>query len=190
MPEIDITATFGVGGLSVGFTHYYYCDGSNFFSWENINKVVEHENTSCTEIFAGYDFGHLHDKAGAYFNWYTTVAGRDDNMKDSTVVRAYSSYFEVGYKHTWENAGVTLNGHIGFSPWTSSYIYSNEGFAVQCLSLRVEKEWAWDKCSLTLFAEGMMNPSRMNKENLFINKAGDLKKDQTLNGNIGLGIWF
>ena len=193
IPEIDLTATFGTHGFQVGFTHYYYCDGSNFFSWKNINKVVEEDATSNTEVFAGYDFSEIHEKAGAYINWYTMVAGRDERMdEDSTLHRAYSSYLELGYKYTFDRVGLTLDGTLAFSPWTSDYVYGNTGFAVQCVSLRLEKEWAWDACSLTLFAQGMIKPSAMQKGNIFV-KAGDAewaKTDQTLNGTIGLGIWF
>ena len=190
LPEIDITATFTVHHLKVGFIHYYYCDGSNFFSWQNINKVYDEGNTSTTEVFAGFDFSELHENAGAYINWYTTIAGCDGRTdEEGEVHRAYSSYLEVGYAYTFENAGFTIDGHIGFSPWKSEEIYGNDKFAVQCLSLRLEKEWSWDACSLTLFAQGMMNPSAMNKDNIFIKKGGD-KTEQTLNGTVGLGIWF
>lgn len=191
VPEIDLTATFTVHNFKVGFIHYYYCDGSNFFSWQDINKVYENENTSTTEIFAGFNFQEFDERAGAYINWYTTIAGKDGRTEDDgTVRRAFSSYLELGYAYTFEQAGVTLDGHIGFSPWASEDIYGNDKFAVQCLSLRVEKEWAWDACSLTLFAQGMMNPNAMNKDNIFIKQAGDYKLDQTLNGTVGVGIWF
>ncbi len=190
VPEIDITATFTVHHLNVGFIHYYYCDGSNFFSWQEINKVYQEDNSSSTEVFVGFNFKEFNDKAGAYINWYTTVAGRDGRkLDDGTVKRAYSSYLELGYEIEFERIGMSFDANIAFSPWASEDIYGNEKFAVQCLSLRVEKEWAWDACSLTLFAQGMMNPSAMNKDNVFIKKGGD-KTEQTLNGTIGLGIWF
>ncbi len=200
MPELDVVLSFSTYGLTVGFNHYYYCDGSNFFSWQKDAKLIElDENgdqfvntTSTTEVWAGYNFGHFFgDKAGAYINWYTTVAGNDFvENEDGDLKRAWSSYFEVGYDYTFEGIGLTLGGVVGMSPWQSD-LYGNGKFAVTNISLKINEEWELDHVTFDLFAQASLNPDGINKENVFIKGSGDEKLyNQKLNGVIGLGIWF
>ena len=198
MPELDIVGKFSFFGASVGFNHYYYCDGSNFFSWQKAQDVYDSGNTSTTEVWVGYNFEHFFG-VNAYINWYTTVAGND--LRVSTIYpemapviydanRAWSSYLELGYDYTWDNIGLTLGGQIGMSPWASD-MYGNDGFAVTNLTVKLNKEWEFDACTLDLFAQGTLNPDGINKNNVYINEAGDDKLYmQKLNGVIGVGVWF
>ena len=190
MPELDVMLRFTAYGASVGFTHYYYCDGSNFFSWQSMNDIIAKENTSTTEFWFGYNFDHFFGQ-GAYINWYTTIAGNDfvwDENDDPH--RAWSTYVELGYDYTWENIGLTLGGQVGMSPWASD-LYGNGKFAVTNLSVKLTKEWEFDAVTLDLFAQGMLNPDGIDKDNAYINAAGDEKLyTQKLNGCIGLGVWF
>ena len=79
---------------------------------------------------------------------------------------------------------------MGMSPWASP-IYGNEKFAVVNLSLNIHKEWEVGPCTLDLFAVGSLNPDGLDKDNVYINEAGDDKLyNQKLNGCIGLGVWF
>lgn len=217
VPEVDLTGSINACGITVGFTHLYFFGGSDFFSGYEIDKwrmwaLTEHpdfeRHTSTTELTFGYDFSTL-DLCGLYFNWNLTVSGhdfkylyKDEEMKPCTlyeyagaenlvmVHRNFSSYIEIGYNHEFENYGLTLGGFIGMVPWGSE-LYYNDKFAVTCLSLRLDKEWDFDVCSLDLYAQGMMNPTGINKDNAYINAAGDEKIGcQQLNGCIGLGIWF
>ena len=217
VPEVDLTGSINACGITVGFTHLYYFGGSDFFSgydmekwrkWASMGDSNFEKNTSTTEITLGYDFSTL-DLCGLYFNWNLTVSGHDfkylyrDELGNPYTLyeyigsedlvqihRNFSSYIEIGYNHTWEDQGLTLGGFIGMVPWGSE-IYYNEKFAVTCLSLRLDKEWDFDVCSLDLYAQGMINPIGINKENAYINAAGDEKIGcQQLNGCIGLGIWF
>ncbi|MBR6304957.1 MAG: hypothetical protein IKR37_04990 [Paludibacteraceae bacterium] len=177
MPEVDFMATLFLYGLNLGFTEYYYCDDFK---------------TATSEVTLGYNFSHFFgEKAGAYFNWNTTVAGNDfitDGAGND--VRAWSSYLEVGYDYTFEKPGITLSAQVGMSPWASD-MYGNSGFAVTNIALKLDKEWEFDKCSLNLFAQGSLNPDGINKGNIYINEAGEDKLYlQKLNGCIGVGVWF
>lgn len=193
MPELDIIGSLSLYGLSLGFNHYYYFGGSNFFSWRPVAELDGSDNTSTTEVWAGYNFGGLHDASGVYLNWYTTVAGQDLVYDANTgdPKRAWSSYLEVGYDYTFENIGLTLGAVVGMSPWESP-LYGNEKFAVTNISLKIDKEWEFDHVTLDLFAQGILNPDGVNKDNAVLPKAaGDEKLyNQKLNGVIGLGIWF
>ena len=198
VPELDIVGRFSACGLSVGFNHYYYFGGSNFFSWKKVEDLDGSDDSSTTEVWAGYNFGHWSDKAGLYFNWYTTVAGQDlvydaaNNPK-----RAWSSYFEVGYDYTIESIGLTLGAGVGMSPWESP-LYGNDKFAVTNVSVKIDKEWEFEHVSLNLWAQGSLNPDGMVTDKTDANynivcwkAAGEDKIGvQKLNGCIGLGVWF
>ena len=199
MPELDVVLSLSAFGASVGFNHYYYCDGSNCFSWHTADQLAEEEgNTSTTEFWFGYNFDHFFG-VGAYINWYTTIAGQDiidvvkdlpGGGKDVSVGRAWSTYIELGYDYTWEDYGITLGGQLGISPWESP-LYGNEKFAVTNISVKLNKEWEFDAVTLDLFAQGSINPDGINKENVYIKGCGyDKLYNQKLNGVIGLGIWF
>lgn len=178
LPELDVMANFNFYGAQVGLTHYQYF-------------VPEAKDNYQLEITAGYNFDDLLG-VPLHITWNTIVAGDDYNVNDDgEEKRAYSSYLEIGYDHTFESVGLTLSGAIGMSPWTSDFYY-NEGFKVVNLSLRLEKEWEFDVCSLTLFAQGSLNPSLDNdKTKPYVNLAGDDKLcEQPLNGAIGIGVWF
>ncbi|MCQ2347598.1 MAG: hypothetical protein MJZ65_00230 [Paludibacteraceae bacterium] len=183
MPELDVLANFNAYGVQVGFTHYQYF-------------VPEAKDHFQTEITLGYDFD---DQLGIplHISWNTIVAGDDYNEcidgADTTYNRAYSSYLEIGYDQALPK-DITLGVKVGMSPWASEF-YGNDRFAVTNVSARLEKAWTFETVEIDLFAEGCLNPyaMRQDKDNefLYINAAGDDKLYmQTLNGTIGLGIWF
>lgn len=201
VPELDIYGTFNLWGATLGFTHYYYFGGSKFFCWDKVANWDEDKldtNTSTTEITIGYDFSVL-DLCGLYFTWNTMVAGNDfkTDEEDEYILdendklkRNFSTYLEIGYDYTWEKPGLTLGGAIGMVPWASDY-YGTDKFAVTNLTLKLNKMWDLDVCELDLYAQGMINPTGINKENAYIAGTGDEKiGEQRLNGCIGLGVWF
>lgn len=204
VPEVDIIGHFSFFGATVGFNHYFYFDGHSFLNWKSVADIDAEGGKSTTEVYVGYNFSQMFgDKAGAYINWYTTVAGNDLNyvINDETGLiepkRAWSSYLEVGYDYTWEDVGVTLGAQVGMSPWRSDDMYGNEKFAVTNISLKINKEWEVGPCTIALFAQGSLNPDGMVTDrknpdyNIYINKAGDEKRYlQKLNGVIGIGFWF
>lgn len=199
VPEVDIVGQFSALGLSVGFNHYYYCDGSSFLNWKSVADIETYGGTSTTEVWAGYNFGYFFgNKAGAYINWYTTVAGNDLCYNEADeAYRAYSSYMEVGYEMCFENVGITIGAQVGMSPWKSE-MYGNEKFAVVNVSAKINKEWELDKVTIDLYAQGSINPNGLvtdkndpNYNLLLLKAAGDDKIGmQKLNGTIGLGFWF
>ncbi len=182
MPEVDFIASVTAYGASLGYNAYYYCnDGSDHTS----------------ELWVGYNFSHFFGEyAGAYINWYTTIAGGGDLKSAPTLtdplreVQAFSTYIELGYDYTFEDYGLTLGAQVGLSPWESP-IYGNDKFACTNLSLKVNKEWEFEYLTLDLYAVGSLNPDGINKDNVYISAAGDDKLyNQKLNGCIGVGVWF
>ena len=184
MPEVDFIASLSAYGASVGFNEYYYCDDGS---------------SHTSEIWFGYNFNHFFGEyAGAYFNWYTTVAGADRVVETDLKKiangqlekQAFSTYIELGYDYTFEDWGLTLGFQMGMSPWASP-MYYNDKFAVVNLALKADKEFDLGVCTLNLWATGSINPDGIDKDNVFVNAAGDDKLYmQKLNGAIGIGVWF
>jgi hypothetical protein len=190
VPEVDVILSCSAYGASVGFNHYYYCDGSNFFSWKSVEELSNGNHTSTTEVWAGYNFDHFFG-VGAYINWYTTIAGNDLVWDENDEAhRAWSTYIELGYDYTWEKIGLTLGGQLGFSPWASD-LYGNSKFAVTNISVKLNKEWEVGPCTIDIFAQGSLNPDGVTTQNAIISGAGDDKLyNQKLNAVLGFGVWF
>jgi len=189
--ELDIVCKLNLWGVTMGFSHYYYLDGTDFFNFGNVNTIT---GTAQTEVNLGYDFSTLLPNVDLSLMCYTRVSGPDVTINDK---RAYSTYIETNYTHYFKY-DISLTGTIGFSPWKSFYTDYGMGdesrdFAVNNLSLRFDKVWslAKDMLELDLFLQGTMNPCNLNKDNAFIKASGDDKLDQQkLMGVIGLNIAF
>ena len=185
MPEVDLTASLQIFGLTLGATHYYYFGGTPFWSG------LEDEGGSQTEVQIGYHFGSF-TPAQFYFNWYTMVAGNDVWYDaDDRAHRAWSTYIELGYQFEFPY-DITLDLQLGMTPWRSTYTNYEGKFAVNNISARIGKTWnVGDVCDIELFALGSINTYKINKFNCFVWEAGDYKLyQQRLNGTIGLGFWF
>jgi len=192
VPEMDIMLNFNIGGLMLGATHYYYFGGSPFFNWGKFDPIDGSAGSSQTEVTVGYDFRNKCEFP-LTITWNTMVAGDDlveDQKKgDGTLKRAFSTYIEAKYDQPLP-FDMTLSLAVGMSPWASQ-VYDNEKFAVTNVSVRLDKEWETDVCSIDLFAQGCINTNNINKSNVFVWEAGDDKLYlQKLNGCIGLGVWF
>jgi len=193
-PEIDLSLMFHFFGATVGFTHYYYCDGGNFFGWKKpADWGLDYESSSTTELTIGYNFENLiSEEHNAYINWNTMIAGNDFKYVNGEAKHNFSSYLELGYDYTWEKYGLTLGGQIGFVTWGSDF-YGNEKGAVKCLAVKLNKAWEFDLFELDVFAQGMIDPDLManDHESVFVKASGAEKVGcQSLNGTIGVGIWF
>ncbi len=193
-PELDVYGEYDFYGASVYANFYQYF-------WPQESGPYD-ASSHQTEVGVGYNISHF-TGIDLYANWYTIVEGddyytdSDDNQK-----RAYASYLEIGYNYTFEEQGVTLGATVGMSPWASDN-YCNDKFAVVNVSARIEKEWEFDKCTLTLFGEGAINPDMAYKVNqakaagepcdyaIYNSNAGISKfSAQALVGNVGLTVSF
>lgn len=194
IPELDVIGSISVYGLWIGFTHYYYFGGTPYFAG------LEDDGGSQTEISCGFDLAEVVPNVGLYFNWNTMIAGNDcyyameqtELGEEEVAHRAWSSYIEVGYRQPLP-LEMSLSVAVGMTPWRSLYTNYQGGFAVNNISLRYGKVFELaDFCSLELFALGSLNTYGLNKDNVFVWEAGDLKLGiaQRLNGCIGVGVWF
>ena len=202
VPELDVLVSFTFWGMVVGLNHQYYFKDQNtgtyspYFCWEKAKRILEKEGTSVTEVQLGVDFGYWFENVPIYLNWYTVVAGWDPwfNKYGECTGHANSTYIELGFSKTFDPYNLTLDVNIGFSPWSSPALYYNQGFAVQCISAKLDKAWDFEHCTLDLFATGMISPLNkkdpITKDNAIVITAGQEKLYQRINGQIGLGIWL
>ena len=144
--EMDITASYSIGRLSIGVTDYWFSAGldpdARYFKYD------AHGTNHVFEAFAGYDFGVLSA------TWYTNFTGNDGINKDGK--RAYSSYVEASVP--FQLASVAWTATAGAVPWTTTS-YGTTGFSITNLSLRAEKEIKiTDSFSIPVFGQLTGNP--------------------------------
>ncbi len=194
-PELDIYLEFAFFGFHVGATHYYYFDGSPFFS-----GYKHPEGTSQTDVHVGY---HFDDEfgIGLYLDAYTYILGADGvylptlENEEPQFSRYFSTYIELGYEiglpreFTLTPAvGVTPNQHSAYADvaWSG---WRNLGITNICL--RLDKAWSLgNHFSLSVFALGSVNLNDIRRDNLWLNTSGEEKLGyaQKLNGCVGVNI--
>ncbi|MBP5508442.1 MAG: hypothetical protein J6Y23_11480 [Prevotella sp.] len=141
--ELDLTASYTVGGFSIGVTDYWTDESDGRYFLYDADRTAH-----VFEAFAGYDFGVVS------VNWYTNFAGNDGVGKSGD--RAYSSYLEVAAP--FQLGGLDWTGTLGIVPYATT-TYATDGFAVVAASVRASKEVSiTENFKLPLFAEIATNP--------------------------------
>ena len=141
--EIDLTAQYSTGNLSLGIVDYWSDDFEDCYFYYN-----SHGTAHSFEAFVSYDFGLLNA------SWQTFFAGNDGVNKSGN--RAYSSYLEL--TAPFEAAGCQCELSLGAVPYATTY-YDTNGFSVIKTSLRVAREInITDRFSLPIFSEVVANP--------------------------------
>ena len=141
--EIDLTAQYSVGNLSLGIVDYWSDEDNNRYFHYN-----SHSTYHAFEGFIGYDFGVLSA------SWQTMFAGADGvNNKGE---RAYSSYFELNVPFSVE--GFYCNVSAGAVPYATTY-YDTNKFNITKTSLRVSRDLRLNEhFALPVFGEVIANP--------------------------------
>ena len=144
--EFDITASYTIGGLTVGITDYWFNSGL-----DERNRYFRYNAHSTNHVFEaniGYDFKVLN------VQWYTNFAGNDGANKSGK--RAYSSYAEVNVP--FDFAGADWTATAGCVPYATTF-YGADGFAITNLTLKASKEIkVTDSFSVPVFAGITANP--------------------------------
>ncbi len=200
-PEFDFSLSYSIAGLKVGVNHqYYFVEGQKYFDFHHMTTseiesedAAEGYNFNQTEVFAEYNFGEIFEDVPLTFGWYTYVTGDDAYIDDEgNAKQAFSTYISLTYN--WEALdGFTVSPTLAVTPWKSYYNYYEGNFSVANLGLKLnwEKELN-ENFSFNIWAEGMIRPYKMTKDNLFISPNHETlsHSDQRLNGAIGVGFYF
>ncbi len=141
--EIDIFASYTLGGFSLGVTDYWMDDPvSQYFRYK------AHATGHVFEASVAYDFGPLS------LSWQTNFAGADG--VNGSGHRAYSSYAEVAAPFSWVTCD--WQATLGAVPWATDY-YGAPRFTVTNISLRATKAIRiTEHFSLPLFVQLTANP--------------------------------
>ncbi len=144
--EFDISASYNIGRWTVGVTDYWMSEGQD--PKRRYFKYDAHGTNHVFEACIDYDLGF------ASVQWDTNFAGNDGVNHNGK--RAYSSYFEASVP--FSIAGVSFTATAGIVPWSTTY-YDTDGFAVNDLTLRAEKEIkVTDTFSIPIFGQVTGNP--------------------------------
>lgn len=200
-PEVDVTIGFSRWGLNVNYIHCFYFDQypdgtpSRFFDFKNhprggggttgewriSYRVSDRIPLSFLVAFRtfGRDGYYVDVNDGAYVPF-----GDVTNPADVTLKRAYSTYIELGYDFDLTQDWM-LAARLGMTPAKSLYTGFQGNFAVTLVGLKLTKSWPLSYGALNAFANVMLQPWQVTKDNLIrpINEAGN----QKLNMSVGLG---
>ena len=184
-PEVDLTIGYSRWGLTVLYMHMFYFDNyadgtpSRFFDFRNHLKggttgewrvsyrVSDRIPLSCLVAFRTF--------------------GRDGYEQNGELKRAYSTYIELGYDfdltHDW-----LLAARLGVTPAKSMYTGYQGDFAVTLVGLNLQKQWNFQHLSISTFANLMLQPWQVTKDNLIlpIAKAGNQKLNLAVGCNISI----
>ena len=206
-PEVDVMIGFSRWGLNINYLHCFYFDKypdgspSHFFDFRNHprggggttgewrvsygHSVYTNKRgwtTSVNALCAFRTFG----RDGYYEDASLQLSGRPTGYsleEEQELKRAYSTYIEVGVDQTFGQDWM-LSARLGVTPAKSLYTAYQGDFAVTLVGLKLIKSWALDYGTLNAFANVMLQPWQVNKDNLImpIDKAGG----QKLNLAVGL----
>ena len=184
-PEVDLTIGYSRWGLTVLYMHMFYFDNyadgtpSRFFDFRNHLKggttgewrvsyrVSDRIPLSCLVAFRTF--------------------GRDGYEQNGELKRAYSTYIELGYDfdltHDW-----LLAARLGVTPAKSMYTGYQGDFAVTLVGLNLQKQWNFQHLSISTFANLMLQPWQVTKDNLIlpIAQAGNQKLNLAVGCNISI----
>lgn len=187
-PEVDIAIGFSRWGLSVYYIHMYYFDHysdgtpSRFLDFHN---YAPGGGGTTGEWRVSY---RINDKIPLSILAATRTFGRDGYVVDGQLKRAYSTYIELGYdfdlSHDW-----LLTARIGATPAKSLYTGFQGDFAVTMIGLNLQKSWYFDQLAIRAFANLMLQPWQVNKDNLIlpIADAGNQKLNLAVGCTVGIG---
>ena len=185
-PEVDIAIGFSRWGFQLYYIHMYYFDyyadgtRSHFFDMHN---YAPGGGGTTGEWRMAY---RVSNRLPLSILVALRTFGRDGYLLSyGTLKRAYSTYIELGYDfnlpHEW-----TLLARLGITPNKSLYTGYQGNFAVNMISLKLQKQWTMNGYAIQAFAHTMLNTYNVNAQNL-ICPVGDAG-NQKLNLAIGCSI--
>ena len=187
-PEVDVCIGFSRWGLNVNYLHCFYFDRypdgtpSRFFDFRNHPKGG---GGTTGEWRISY---RISDRIPLSCLVSFRTFGRDGYLQDGELKRAYSTYIELGYDfdltHDW-----LLAARVGVTPAKSLYTGFQGDFAVTLVGLKLTKSWQVKDVMLNAFANVMLQPWQVTKDNLImpVAEAGNQKLNLAVGCSVGIG---
>ena len=184
-PEVDVTIGFSRWGLNVNYIHCFYFDKysdgtpTRFFDFSNHPRGG---GGTTGEWRVSY---RVSDKIPLSCLVACRTFSRDGYVENGELKRAYSTYIELGYDFDLTQNWL-LAARVGATPAKSLYTRFQGDFAVTMVQLKLTKTWQMDYVTMTAFANMMLQPWQVTKDNLIkpIAETGD----QKLNLAIGCSV--
>ncbi len=195
-PELDIMLGFSRWGLNINYLYCFYFDTypdgtpSRFFDFGNhprggggttgewrVSYRVS-DKIPLSLLVAFRTFGR---------DGYYEAIGREGDKAEMELKRAYSTYIQLAYDFDLTQDWL-LAARVGITPAKSLYTRFEGNFAVTMVNLELTKTWQLKYGSVAAFAEVMLQPWQLTKDNLIkpIEEAGD----QKLNLAVGCSVAF
>lgn len=187
-PEVDVCIGFSRWGLNVNYLHCFYFDRypdgtpSRFFDFRNHPKGG---GGTTGEWRISY---RISDRIPLSCLVSFRTFGRDGYLQDGELKRAYSTYIELGYDfdltHDWQ-----LAARVGVTPAKSLYTGFQGDFAVTLVGLKLTKSWQVKDVMVNAFANVMLQPWQVTKDNLImpVAEAGNQKLNLAVGCSVGIG---
>ena len=199
-PEVDVAIGFSRWGLSVYYLHCFYFDR---YADGTMSRFFDFRNNVQGGTTGEWRVAYSHPVYTNNQGWTTSVNGlcasrtfgRDGyyEMKgeDTTgeLRRAYSTYLEVGVNQTFGHEWSLLT-QVGITPAKSLYTGYQGNFAVTLVGLKLTKSWNLNYGVLNAFANVMLQPWQVTKDNLIlpIAQAGGQKLNLAVGATWSIGM--
>lgn len=186
-PELDIMLGFSRWGLNINYLHCFYFDQyadgtpSRFFDFSNHPRGG---GGTSGEWRISY---RVSDRLPLSCLVACRTFSRDGYLVDGELKRAYSTYIELGYDFDLTQDWL-LAARVGVTPWKSIYTRYQGDFAVAMVQLKLTKTWQLSYGSMTAFANLMLQPWQVTKDNLIkpITESGGQKLNLAVGCSVSL----
>ena len=203
-PEVDLQIGFARWGLNINYLHCFYFDQysdgtpTRFFDFSNYPRGG---GGTTGEWRISY---RVSDRIPLSVLVACRTFSRDGYYKDASLQfserpmgysleekgelkRAYSTYIELGYDFDLTQDWL-LAARVGVTPAKSLYTRFQGDFAVTMLQLKLTKTWTLDYGAMTAFANVMLQPWQVTRDNLIrpIDEAGNQKLNLAVGCSYGI----
>ena len=203
-PEVDLMIGFSRWGLNINYLHCFYFDQysdgtpTRFFDFKNYPRggggttgewrisyrVSDKIPLSCLVAFRTFGRDGYYEDASLQFSERPMGYSLEEKGE---LKRAYSTYIELGYDFDLTQDWL-LAARVGVTPAKSLYTRFQGDFAVTMLQLKLTKTWTLDYGAMTAFANLMLQPWQVTRDNLIrpIDEAGNQKLNLAVGCSYGI----
>lgn len=201
-PEVDLQIGFARWGLNINYLHCFYFDqysdgtptrffdfsnyprggGGTTGEWRISYRVSDRIPLSVLVACRTFSRDGYYEDASLQLSELPMDIEEKGELK-----RAYSTYIELGYDFDLTQDWL-LAARVGVTPAKSLYTRFQGDFAVTMLQLKLTKTWTLDYGAMTAFANLMLQPWQVTRDNLIrpIDEAGNQKLNLAVGCSYGI----